>query len=56
MQEMLGQVREEMEELQASRDFWEDRAKQSDFDIQSLQNAVRYKFTDTQLFCHIRQL
>jgi len=42
MQEMLGQVREEMEELQASRDFWEDRARQYDFDIQSLHNTVRY--------------
>lgn len=42
MQEMLGQVREEMEELQASRDFWEDRALHSDFQIQSLHNSVRY--------------
>ncbi|KAK7341235.1 hypothetical protein VNO80_24161 [Phaseolus coccineus] len=41
MQEMLGQVREEMEELQASRDFWEDRARQYDFDIQSLHNTVQ---------------
>lgn len=41
MQEMLGQVREEMEELQASRDFWEDRALHSDSQIQSLHNAVR---------------
>jgi len=42
MQEMLGQVREEMEELQASRDFWEDRALDSDHQIQSLRSAVRY--------------
>lgn len=42
MQEMLGQVREEMEELQASRDFWEDKALHSDFQIESLHNAVRY--------------
>ncbi|KAG5059754.1 hypothetical protein JHK85_000798 [Glycine max] len=41
MQEMLGNVREEMEELQASRDFWEDRARHSDFQIQSLHNAVQ---------------
>ncbi|KAL2988529.1 hypothetical protein AAZX31_11G091600 [Glycine max] len=40
-QEMLGKVREEMEELQASRDFWEDRARHSDFQIQSLHNAVQ---------------
>lgn len=42
MQEMLGQVREEMEELQASRDFWEDRALDSDFHIQSLSSSVRF--------------
>lgn len=41
MQEMLGQVREEMEELQASRDFWKDRALNSDSQIQSLQNDVQ---------------
>ncbi|KAJ9164335.1 hypothetical protein P3X46_023926 [Hevea brasiliensis] len=41
MQEMLGQVRDEMEELQASRDFWEDRALDSDHQIQSLQSAVK---------------
>ena len=40
MQEMLGQVRNEMEELQASRDFWEDRALDSDYQIQTLQSAV----------------
>lgn len=40
MQEMLGQVRDEMEELQASRDFWEDRALDSDQQIQLLHSAV----------------
>lgn len=42
MQEMLGQVRDEMEELQASRDFWEDRALDSDYQIQSLLTAVSF--------------
>ncbi|XP_022728757.1 uncharacterized protein LOC111284313 [Durio zibethinus] len=41
MQEMLGQVRDEMEDLQTSRDFWEDRALDSDYQIQSLQSAVK---------------
>ncbi|XAR60364.1 hypothetical protein NMG60_11033709 [Bertholletia excelsa] len=41
MQEMLGQVREEMEELQASRDFWEDRALDSDYEIQALHVTVK---------------
>lgn len=41
MQEMLGQVREEMEELHASRDFWEDRALNSDYQVQTLHNAVQ---------------
>nr|XP_011459502.1 PREDICTED: cingulin isoform X2 [Fragaria vesca subsp. vesca] len=41
MQEMLGQVREEMEELQASRDFWEERALDSDYHIQSLTSTVQ---------------
>lgn len=40
MQEILGQVREEIEELQASRDFWEDHALDSDEQIQSLVSAV----------------
>lgn len=44
MQEMLGQVREEMEELQASRDFWEDLALKSDEQIQSLQSSVSFLF------------
>lgn len=42
MQEMLGQVRDEMEELQASCDFWEDRALDSDYQIQSLLTAVSF--------------
>lgn len=41
MQEMLGQVRGEMEELQATRDYWENRAHNSDCKIQSLRHAVR---------------
>lgn len=40
MQGMLGQVRDEMEELQASRDFWEDRALESDDRLQTLQSEV----------------
>ncbi|KAA8549766.1 hypothetical protein F0562_001216 [Nyssa sinensis] len=41
MQEMLGQVREEMGELQASRDFWEDKALDADYEIQSLCSNVQ---------------
>ncbi|KAL4282962.1 hypothetical protein GQ457_16G006510 [Hibiscus cannabinus] len=41
MQGMLELVRDEMEELHASRDFWEDRALDSDYRIQSLQSAVK---------------
>ncbi|XP_062084040.1 uncharacterized protein LOC133790422 [Humulus lupulus] len=41
MQEMLGQVREEMEELQASRDFWEDRALDYDHQMHSLNSSVQ---------------
>ncbi|KAK3032967.1 hypothetical protein RJ639_035795 [Escallonia herrerae] len=41
MQEMLGQVRKEMEELQASRDLWKDRALDSENKIQSLQSSVQ---------------
>ncbi|KAL2540909.1 myosin-related [Abeliophyllum distichum] len=40
MQEMLRQVRGEMEELQASRDFWENRVNNSQYEIQSLKQAV----------------
>ncbi|KAK6937152.1 hypothetical protein RJ641_034182 [Dillenia turbinata] len=44
MQAMLGQVRQEMEELQASRDFWETRALDSDFQVQSLHwNAQEWR-------------
>ncbi|XP_065861556.1 uncharacterized protein [Euphorbia lathyris] len=41
MQEILGQVRDEMEELQASRAFWEDRALNSDYEIQSLRSILK---------------
>ncbi|XP_073063745.1 uncharacterized protein [Primulina eburnea] len=40
MQEMLGQVRGEMEELRTSRDFWENRALSSDYEIQTLRHSV----------------
>ncbi|KAK6119768.1 hypothetical protein DH2020_046490 [Rehmannia glutinosa] len=40
MQDMLAQVRGEMEELQASRDFWENQAYNSDYEIQSLRHAM----------------
>lgn len=42
MQDMLGKVREEIEELHASRDFWEDRALDYDNQIQSLHSSVRF--------------
>lgn len=41
MQEMLNQVREEMEELQVSREFWKDQALESESQIRSLQSSVR---------------
>ncbi|GAB2277032.1 hypothetical protein Dimus_011740 [Dionaea muscipula] len=41
MQEMLGQVREEMEELQASRDFWEERALSYERETQFLHASVQ---------------
>ncbi|CAN0901775.1 hypothetical protein LINGRAHAP2_LOCUS21609 [Linum grandiflorum] len=40
MQAMLGQVRDEMEQLQASRQFWEDRALDSDSKLQNLHSTV----------------
>ncbi|KAL5719761.1 hypothetical protein ACHQM5_012503 [Ranunculus cassubicifolius] len=40
MQEMLECVREEMEELHSSRDFWQDRALASEAQFQSLQSSV----------------
>ncbi|GER55055.1 myosin-related family protein [Striga asiatica] len=40
MQEMLAQVRGEMEELQASRDFWENRAYNLNQEIRALRNTV----------------
>lgn len=41
MQEMLGQVRAEMEELQASRDFWEEQALEAEQKIKTLDSDVR---------------
>ncbi|KAF6168369.1 hypothetical protein GIB67_018209 [Kingdonia uniflora] len=41
MQEMVGLVREEMEELRASRDFWENKALASNDSVQSLQLSVQ---------------
>ncbi|CAI9289487.1 unnamed protein product [Lactuca saligna] len=40
MQEMLGQLRHEMEELQTSKDFWEGQALASNNQIQTLQSDV----------------
>lgn len=40
MQEMLGQVRGEMEELRTSRDFWENRSLSADYKIQTLRHSV----------------
>ncbi|XP_047318491.1 uncharacterized protein LOC124921837 [Impatiens glandulifera] len=40
MQEMVGRVRDEMEELQLCREFWEDRALDSEFETRSLRNMV----------------
>ncbi|KAJ0940835.1 hypothetical protein HanRHA438_Chr02g0087901 [Helianthus annuus] len=40
MQEMLGQLRQEMQELQTSKDFWETQALVSNKEIQSLMTEV----------------
>nr|GEV14793.1 hypothetical protein [Tanacetum cinerariifolium] len=40
MQEMLGQLRQEMEELQTSKDFWEKQALGSNNEIHILQSNV----------------
>ncbi|KAD4384453.1 hypothetical protein R6Q59_011424 [Mikania micrantha] len=40
MQDMLGQLRQEMEELQTSKDFWETQALASGHEIQSLMSNV----------------
>jgi len=40
MQEMLNQVRKEMEELQSCRDFWQNRALEADSEIQNLHSSV----------------
>ncbi|KAL2485474.1 myosin-related [Abeliophyllum distichum] len=41
MQQMLERVRGEMDELQASREYWENHAHDLDHEIQSLRRAVR---------------
>lgn len=41
MQEMLNQVRKEMEELQSCRDFWQNRALEADSEIKNLHSSVR---------------
>ncbi|KAK9673641.1 hypothetical protein RND81_12G180700 [Saponaria officinalis] len=64
MQQMLGQVRDEMEELQTSRDFWETRALESDCQIQTLhseveewkQKTVSSKIKEKELHKHVQQL
>lgn len=64
MQEMLGQVREEMEELQASRDFWEKRALESSCKIETLnfeveewkQKALSSESKENQLHEQLREL
>ncbi|KAI7750171.1 hypothetical protein M8C21_019305 [Ambrosia artemisiifolia] len=40
MQDMLGKLREEMDELQTSKDFWETQALASNQDIQTLKSNV----------------
>ncbi|KAI3687817.1 hypothetical protein L1987_81520 [Smallanthus sonchifolius] len=40
MQDMLGQLRQEMEELQTSKDFWENQALASNQEIKSLMSDV----------------
>ncbi|KAI3716679.1 hypothetical protein L1987_67716 [Smallanthus sonchifolius] len=40
MQKMLGQLRQEMEELQTSKDFWETQALVSNQEIQTLMSEV----------------
>lgn len=45
MQEMLGQLRQEMEELQTSKDLWEAKALASNDKIQSLESKVSSPFT-----------
>ncbi|KAF5197217.1 Myosin-like protein [Thalictrum thalictroides] len=41
MQEMLERVRDEMQDMQNTRDFWQDRALESDNQVQSLQSSVQ---------------
>lgn len=57
MQEMLLQVRGEMEELQASRDFWEERALQSEYKLQTLNSeGEEWKQRALSLECKESQL
>lgn len=44
MQEMLKQVREEMDDLHCSRDFWERCAIQSNHELQSTNTKVGLSF------------
>ena len=48
MQDMLGQVRNEMEELQSCRDFWQNRSFESDSQIQNLYSSVRLNSSRTK--------
>lgn len=45
MQEMLDQVRQEMEELRSSRDLWQRRAVASELNIPSLYSQVSKNFS-----------
>ncbi|PIA48439.1 hypothetical protein AQUCO_01400791v1 [Aquilegia coerulea] len=64
MQEMLERVRDEMQDMQNTRDFWQDRALNSDNQVQSLQSSVqewkqkaRYSQSKvTELEKHINEL
>lgn len=48
MQGMLRQVREEMEELQHSRKFWEDRALKSDHEVHCLESSVSTSYSSIE--------
>lgn len=52
MQTMLERVRGEMEELHASRDYWEARAHDSNCEVQSLRQDVRPPSPPPLCFCH----
>ncbi|KAF5819344.1 hypothetical protein HanXRQr2_Chr02g0076561 [Helianthus annuus] len=53
MQEMLGQLRQEMEELQTSKDFWETQALVSNKEIQSLMTEVE-EWRDKAVACETK--